>query len=105
MDVSPLEITEKGNGKSVIFPEYFDISVVSDIKSIFAELLAVKPDLITLNTERMEMIDTAGMQLLLAFVIDAKKNDINISYQLGDDCMCRTASTLGLIEHLGLECN
>jgi anti-anti-sigma regulatory factor len=105
MDENPPQSIDTDHGKVFICPDYFDISVVSDTRNIFQGLLDEKPEAIILNTESMEMIDTAAMQLLVAFVNDAKKYAINISYQLGNDVMCRTASTLGLIDHLGLECN
>ncbi len=104
MAANSLEIIDMDNGKMFICPDYFDISIVSDAKNIFKGLLDEKPETISLDTKKMESIDTAAMQLLFVFINDAKKKGININFQIDDDSLCRTASVLGLSKHLGLNC-
>jgi len=105
MDENPLKITATEYGQVITCPEYFDIGVVSDVRESFRQIVDGKPGSITLDTENTEIVDTAAMQLLVALVNDAKNNGINVSYQGENDCLCKAATALGLVQHLGLECD
>jgi len=102
---NPLKITESEHGQVITCPDYFDISVVSDARESFQRVVDGNPACITLDTDHTEMVDTAAMQLLVAFVKDAKNNGISVSYQGENDCVCRAAQALGLVEDLGLDCS
>lgn len=105
MDEGPLQVTDSNNGKSIACPDYFDISVVSEVREVFQGLIKEKPATLTLNMEKIELIDTAAMQLLIAFINDAKSAGIEIKYQGENEAVCKAANTLGLLKHLEIECN
>jgi anti-anti-sigma regulatory factor len=47
-------------------------------------------------------IDTAGIQLLLAFCLEARTSDVEVTWQAASETVKRSAARLGLASSLGL---
>ena len=56
---------------------------------------------ICINAGEVHMIDTAGLQLLLAFVLEVKNQNRSISWQAVSPAFKETAELLGMMELLG----
>lgn len=67
----------------------------------FEQALAQKKPL-RLNLSRVQVADTAGVQLLLALRRDAEKRGIAASWEAPTQALCAAASQLGLSEALEL---
>jgi len=86
-------------------PQSLDIAVIS---SYFEEISDSVSELtqdtnITINAQALSRIDTAGLQLLVALVIELTTRKINISWQNTPDELVVNARHLGLLELLKLD--
>ena len=79
-------------------PQSLDISVVNDTQQMMLEQLQSTQDINQVNIDAGELsrIDTAGLQLLTALIIDINRQSINFSWQNVNDELRECASRLGL---------
>ena len=77
------------------------INKASDFYQSLKKLLAGGQS-IEIDASKVEIIDSAIMQLLFAFVLKLKEMDISYSWHKPSENLLNKASTLGLTEKLGL---
>ncbi|PKM15409.1 MAG: anti-anti-sigma factor [Gammaproteobacteria bacterium HGW-Gammaproteobacteria-2] len=71
------------------------------LQAMLREALA-SGDEIILDATDVRSADSAGLQLLYAFVRDSKARGITVSWQMSETILCRDAGLLGLDKALGL---
>ena len=79
-----------------------DISIVSDFANELKTALE-SSQAVQLQAADVAKADTAALQLLCAFFLDAQAHGIEVEWVDPSDELCLAASTIGLTEHLGLE--
>ena len=57
---------------------------------------------VTINAELIEMIDTACLQMCLAFRKELQKNDLDVIWKNPTEIMIENAKRIGLASELGL---
>lgn len=57
----------------------------------------------TLNGSKVERVDSAGMQLLIAFFKEAEQSNVTIKWQAPSESLIKAGRLLGVIEPLKLE--
>ncbi|WP_435273871.1 lipid asymmetry maintenance protein MlaB [Psychrobium sp. nBUS_13] len=79
-------------------PQSLDISVVNETQQLMLTQLQSKQDINQVNIDAGELsrIDTAGLQLLTALVIDINRKSIDLSWINVNDELLTSASRLGL---------
>jgi anti-anti-sigma regulatory factor len=83
----------------------FESSLVINNASVFYESLkelAAGEQTIEIDASNVEIIDSAILQLLFAFVLDLSEKDILLSWHKPSENLLHKASILGLTEKLGL---
>jgi anti-anti-sigma regulatory factor len=85
-------------------PPSLDISLVNETKEAMVEQLHCNKAVTHLNIDagQLTRIDTAGLQLLTALVIDINRQNIEFSWLNLNDELVNSASRLGLNELLKL---
>ncbi len=81
--------------------EALDLAHAAALHAEFKQALAHKRPL-CLNLSRVQLADTAGVQLLLVLRRAAQKNGITATWEAPTRELCAAASQLGLGETLGL---
>lgn len=81
--------------------EALDLAHAARLHAEFKQALAHKKPL-RLNLSRVQLADTAGVQLLLALRRDAEQSGITATWEAPTRELCAAASQLGLGETLGL---
>lgn len=82
-------------------PEALIIQNIAEWKDRFTQLLTNEP-LPPLEGEQLKDIDTAGLQLLLAFMIEADKQGSSVRWASVSAELNEYAQSLGVTEHLKL---
>lgn len=100
MNENPMQISDSENGKNVTFPDFFDISIASSVREAFMELIEEHPEKISLNTAKTDIVDTAALQVLLAFIRDARELGIEVNITSNSDVVDKAVFSLGLESHL-----
>lgn len=79
-------------------PPSLDISIVNDTKEAMIEQLHCNTPVTHVNIDagQLSRIDTAGLQLLTALVIDINRQNIELSWLNLNDELVDSASRLGL---------
>tara|TARA_B110001452_G_scaffold266195_1_gene272436 strand:- start:144 stop:428 length:285 start_codon:yes stop_codon:yes gene_type:complete len=79
-------------------PQSLDISVVNETQQMMLTQLQSQQDIEQVNIDAGELsrIDTAGLQLLTALVIDINRKSIDLSWKNVNDELLLSASRLGL---------
>ena len=84
-------------------PDNLTIANVQQLHEELEALVSEKDcEKITLEAEGIQRADTAGLQLLLAFVNTAKEGHIGLAWNKPSAKLCSAASVLGLESALGL---
>lgn len=83
-------------------PDELSIANATEWKKRLSDLLHQNPP-ISLNASALSRVDTAAVQLLLAFVTEAKKADVEFTWVEPSDALKTTAKCLGLSASLVLE--
>lgn len=86
---------------SIHCDETLDIRQVSDLKLRLLQALDAAQS-ITLQAQNIERADTAGLQLLAAFFIDARAKGIPIAWQQPSQALVKAANLIGLAGLLDL---
>lgn len=79
-----------------------DISMVTDFSVELSKALEIGQP-VTIQAAKVERADTAALQLLCAFFLDARAAGITVEWQGPSDALKTAALQLGLAEHIGLD--
>lgn len=79
-------------------PQSLDISVVNETQQLMLTQLQSQQDInqVKIDAGELSRIDTAGLQLLTALVIDINRKSIDLSWLNVNDELLTCASRLGL---------
>lgn len=92
-----------GTDKTVITcPNSLDISMVAEFSNELRTALDAKQD-IQFQANAIERADTAALQLLCAFFLDAQADGLNVDWLEPSDALVGAANQLGLATHLSLK--
>lgn len=88
----------------VHLPENLTIANVHGLHEQLEAIVGEKDyDRVVLQAEDVQRADTAGLQLLTAFVHAAKERQLNLDWDKPSDKLCSAASLLGLDGALGIQ--
>ncbi len=85
----------------ITFDEILDITVVFQYHEKLNQLLN-EQKIIHLNAEKIERIDGAGLQLLIAFIVSAEKLNLQVSWSGVSQSFKDGANILGVTESLNI---
>lgn len=92
-----------GASKRVQLPANLTIANVQGLHEKLENLMHDEnSDQIVLTSSKVERADTAGVQLLLAFVLAAKERSIKVEWQKPTEPLVTAAQILGIESELGL---
>ena len=74
---------------------YLDINSIATLKNILLQAISVKKPLI-FHSNEITRIDTAGLQLLLSFTLELKKNNLSWQWEKPSSTLIKTARILGM---------
>lgn len=85
-------------------PKSLDISEINSSYEQFSNLLSelVENTSVTFNAQSLSRVDTAGVQLLVALVVELTTRKININWENTPDELINGANALGLFDLLKL---
>lgn len=86
---------------SLQFDGMLDIRQAGELKQTLVQALE-KTQSVILQAQAVERADTAGLQLLTAFFIDARAKEIGIVWQSPSEPLIKAAELLGLTKVLSL---
>ncbi|WP_144394483.1 STAS domain-containing protein [Pleionea sediminis] len=92
-----------GTKTSVSCGEQLNIQHVEGLKDRLIKALDKEPEYCTLNVSKVEKVDSAGLQLLYAFLKESDKRKINIHWQNPSEAFLTSVALLGLSEELKLQ--
>ena len=80
---------------------------IREVAAVYTELqqLLEQDVRVELDFEDVDVVDTAALQLLVAFTKEAHKRGVSISWQQPSAALFRSAELLGLSQELGLPDN
>ena len=93
--------TEK-KPKSVVLESVLVINSASDTRGKYADLLNEQSDEIVIDASSVEMIDTAMLQLLYAFVNDLKARNTKVIWKNPSSELIDRSRLLGLVDKMGI---
>lgn len=87
--------------------DFGEMLTIANVGEIYAQLLALMADgkSVSLDCSKIERIDTAGLQLLLAYAKEAENQSLPLDWQAPSESFVQSASSLGLASMLNLEQN
>lgn len=85
----------------IVCPESLDISMVAEFSTELRTALDSKQD-IQFQASEIERADTAALQLLCTFFLDAQAEGLGIEWLEPSDSLVGAAKQIGLAEHLRL---
>jgi anti-anti-sigma regulatory factor len=92
---------DKKQVHEIVFDEILDITMVLQYHEKLNQCLKDKKQII-LNAEKIERIDGAGLQLIVAFIMEAKKLNLQIAWAGISEVFKRNADILGVSDKLAL---
>jgi len=95
-DSNPAEAVEN----TVCFDEVLDITLVFQYYERFNEILNNHKS-ITINAEKVEKVDGAGLQLMASFIKSAKSLNVDVTWSGVSENFKKSASLIGLSTSLG----
>lgn len=112
-DLGPLEenpVTEQGqeqpsagdNDEAIVLDSVMGIAELAQWHERLRSALA-QPQAIVLDASGVDAVDTAAIQLLLAFVHEAQAKGAALTWRSPSDALCETAELLGVADHLNLD--
>lgn len=78
-----------------------DIMHASGLKDRLKASLAKKPNIVLIS-DKVERVDTAGLQLLYAFKQEVESKKKNLSWQKPSDALLHASESLGMTDALGI---
>lgn len=112
----PLQIQDQGAVAQSPEPAKSEATVQNEITDLgeilgIADVVTLKESLlgclekgkpVTLDVSGLDSVDTAALQLLLAFRIEAQKRGIDVHWKKPSETLLDNARIIGLERHLGL---
>jgi anti-anti-sigma regulatory factor len=96
------QLPQNSDGTTTLCLESLDIRQVSELKPQLLHVLeAAQP--VTIQAQDIERSDTAGLQLLTAFFIDARAKGIAIAWDQPSEALRQSASLMGVAGLLELD--
>jgi ABC-type transporter Mla MlaB component len=95
------EVKVGGELNRLVLESSLVINKASDVYESLKKLSS-SGDAIEIDASKVEIIDSASLQLLLAFVLSLKEKGVSLSWHKPSEGMLNKASILGLTKHLGL---
>jgi len=90
------------DGKTLItLGSTLDVRCATDLKKKMSACLKRKPPF-ELDGGQVDRVDTAGLQVLLAFITTAKSRGIELSWQQASDSLKNAARLIDLQDQLGI---
>lgn len=89
-------------GTAISCEESLDIRQVDELKPKLLQALEAE-QAITIQAQKVERADTAGLQLLATFFIDARARELAIKWDAPSETLIKAANLIGLGAVLGLE--
>ncbi|HSG90381.1 MAG TPA: STAS domain-containing protein [Pseudomonadales bacterium] len=88
-------------GSVLVLPEDLTVRAVG---ALHAQLLAFAPAdaVVTVDAAAVALVDTAGVQLLLAWLADCRERDLEVRWRGVPTVLASVGDTLGLSERLAL---
>ena len=99
---SPATESETPNDNVIRFDSGLDIAAAAEIKERFDKVFEAAAD-IDVDAADLEMIDGAGLQLMLAITRQAESQSLNLNWKNVDENLQHAAKLLGLSESLSLK--
>ncbi len=90
------------DGSTLKLPEEISIANVTEWKNKLVDFVH-EPGPLTLDAEDLSRVDTAAIQLLLAFILKAQAGDKACNWQNPSTALIKTAEQLGLARPLSLK--
>ena len=84
--------------------EVVSIATMAEFHPLLMQALAAKQTVV-LNASHLERVDTAALQVLSAFVQDAKSQQQDVRWKEPSESLCQAAELVGLSGLLNLERN
>ncbi|MES0372564.1 MAG: STAS domain-containing protein [Mariprofundaceae bacterium] len=95
------EPADESGPQTVLLEESLGIAQVEGFHKTLLSTLNSATE-VEIDVVGLQQIDAAGVQLLYAFVLDAGKRDISVSWKSTSEALARSAEQLGLSDQLGL---
>ena len=93
--MGPVQIVRRNNRVRVVLSENLTISQAGLLHKKLSKGLAAKLPLI-LNGEQVRQVDTAALQVVVAFCHAAREQGVTLQYQTPDDYLYLSLRLLGL---------
>lgn len=90
------------SGSTLKLPEEISIANVNEWKGKLVDFMS-EPSPYTLDGSELQRLDTAAIQLLLAFTTKLGSKETNFSWQSPSPALLKTADLLGLKEALSIK--
>lgn len=101
--VEPAASMEAAEGQdSLVLPESLGIAEAASLYEMLKQHLQHGGDL-SIDGSSVRNVDTAGLQLLCLFFLEAPSRGVNVSWRSTSDPLLGAATILNLSEHLKLE--
>ena len=92
---------EKTTG-CVVLDEVLDIASASDLRTKLVQIIGLDQT-VSLDASSVTRADTAALQILSAFIQDARLKQQEIHWKEPSRVLCQSAELLGLVNIMGLE--
>jgi ABC-type transporter Mla MlaB component len=90
------------DGKTLItLGSTLDVRYAADLKKKMSTLLRRKPPF-ELDGAQVDRVDTAGLQVLFAFILEARSRGIDITWRMASDSLKTAARLIDLQDQLGI---
>jgi len=97
----PSNVSDNKQVHEVIFDEVLDITMAHQYHGQLHQYLKDNKEIV-LNAEKIERIDGAGLQLIVAFIMEAKKLNLQTSWTGVSEAFKKNADILGVSDQLAL---
>jgi ABC-type transporter Mla MlaB component len=96
------EPAQRQDLKRVALDAQLGIAMVADLHTRLLPFLQQKK-CVEIDASEVELVDTAALQLLVAFVKELRDRDVAVNWNKPSDTFCETARLLDLSDLLGLD--
>lgn len=97
-----MQLEIKDDSVLIRYEKSVDVTTILKQKSIYIEVIAIsKP--IKIKTTDVKVIDLESLQLLLSFIISAKKKNISVRWEQCSEEFINLATLLGFSDVLKIE--
>ena len=101
VNLDPPKVEAEKKSNRLVLESSLVINKASDIYESLKNI-SISSDAVEIDASNVEVVDSASLQLLFAFVLNLKERGISWSWYKPSEGMLNKASILGLTEQLGL---